>query len=783
MLINDNWYFYTKDNPEKKILVNLPYDAMLRENRGIESEGGDKIGFFMGNDYFYEKEIEIDSLENKTIYLEFEGIYHNAIIYINDEIAYERSYGYSDFVFDATNYLKVGKNIIKVFAQNSDQPNSRFYSGAGIYRNVHLFSLQNPHIFKKSLKIKTIDYKQKEVKVTYNFSSSSSSTIQVCDLQNHILFERNVEEKLSVEETFKLPDCELWDLQNPNLYILKVSNNINCEELRFGIRQIEIDTEKGLLLNGKRTVLYGCCIHSDNGMFGAESYKEVEYRKILQIKELGYNSIRSAHNPIANDFLDAADELGLLVLDEFTDCWFIRKNKHDYANYFNRNYKKDLFDMVEKDYSHPSVIMYSIGNEVCETAFKRGIELTKEMTDYLHSLDDTRSVTCGINVFFNGISHTFFAQYSDKKADKENLNKQKIKSSSDIFNKIGDAVGGKFMENGAKIWLVDKYTKDAFANLDIAGYNYGLLRYEKDLKKYPNRIILGTETFVFDAAKFMRLSEKYPRIIGDFVWAGLDYLGEAGFGAESNKKEFPYLEDRTGWLTDGGARKDILGCNKSEGDYTQVVFGKKTIDIGVVSPKDIIDGCKRAGWRFNHAINSYSFAGYENKKIEIYVYCASPFVELYQNGKLLKSAKIDENKCFIKVNAKYKPGSLKALALDENKNKIGDIELKSANSETKISVYQEEIVSRKMFEYIHFEVTDSDGILKPLEEKEIEILEVVNGKLERFGNASPYNKDGYLKNKVKTFHGHAMCIVRRSSNEKIEIKYKIENKIFTFNLK
>ena len=232
----------------------------------------------------------------------------------------------------------------------------------------------------------------------------------------------------------------------------------------------------------------------------------------------------------------------MLVMDEYIDHWYIHKTEYDYVPYFDKWWKQDIADMVDKDYNHPCVILYSTGNEVSETAQKKGIQLTRELTDYLHSLDNTRPVTCGINIFFNFLSSIGFGVYSDEKAKKEAEKAEKLRAAgvqpqkkkavgSKFFNDLAGLMGDEFMKRGATLHGCDVRTRDAFANMDIAGYNYGIYRYKHDLKKYPNRLILGSETFCNDAYRFREQAKKNPRLVGDFVWAGMDYLGEVGVGS------------------------------------------------------------------------------------------------------------------------------------------------------------------------------------------------------------------------------------------------------------
>ncbi|MBP5216921.1 MAG: glycoside hydrolase family 2, partial [Bacilli bacterium] len=234
------------------------------------------------------------------------------------------------------------------------------------------------------------------------------------------------------------------------------------EAIRFGIRQIECG-EQGLLINGERVILRGACIHHDNGLLGAAAYQDAERRKIALLQKAGYNAIRSAHNPISKASLEACDELGMFVMDEYADCWYIHKTKYDYVNWLEDNWKDDLRLMVEKDFNHPSVILYSTGNEVSETAYPKGIALTKDFTDYLHEIDPSRPVTCGVNIFFNALSSLGFGVYSDKKAEKNSQAKAKKQEvGSAFFNNIANFVGSNVMKVGAKLPICDRKTKGAF---------------------------------------------------------------------------------------------------------------------------------------------------------------------------------------------------------------------------------------------------------------------------------------------------------------------------------
>lgn len=550
-----NWQYRHLDSNESFKDVTLPHDAMLSEPRSDKSRGMHNIGWFEGYDYEYVKYFNApEGDEAKHVYLEFEGIYHNAEIYLNDELVCKRAYGYTQIWFDATKYLKEGeKNKIRVIAHNADQPNSRWYSGSGIYRPVYMYTAGEEYIPLYGIRIKTVSINPAVIEVSANVSGEGSAKLAITDPDGRLIAE-NLEvtsepsgENFKAVWKVKIPDAKLWDTEHPYLYTARVSFGGDETEETFGIRTLTWDAKNGIAINGKHVILRGACIHSDNQLLGAATYPEAEERRVKILKSCGYNAIRSAHNPACKWLLSACDREGVLFMDEYVDCWYIHKTQYDYAGYMTDNWKEDLKDLVDKDYNHPSVIMYSTGNEVAETGQKKGIKLTGDMTEYLHELDGTRPVSCGINIFFNFMYRMGFGVYSDDKAKKEAKKGSEGKHKavgSEFYNQIAGLFGDTTMKLGATLYPCDVLTRDAFANMDVAGYNYGLFRYNHDLKKYPERLILGSETFCKDAYTFYELAKRHKRLVGDFVWAGMDYIGEAGIGSWEYEDYAPKNADK-----------------------------------------------------------------------------------------------------------------------------------------------------------------------------------------------------------------------------------------------
>ena len=619
--------------------VTLPHDAMLAEPRTAISAGGTNTGWYEGYDYEYQRTLTVPENElADTHILEFEGVYHNAEVWLNGQKAAFRPYGYTNFYVDCAPYLHAGENELRVIARNADQPNSRWYSGAGIYRPVQLWKARGAHITLNGVKIRTLSLQPAIVEVRVKTTAPGTVRLTVDDLPA-----MQQESDGEAVFTLTLDNARLWTPETPNLYTCRVSFADDEVTETFGVRKVEWGTD-GFLLNGKRYIIQGACIHHDNGLLGAVCDPDAVARKVRLLKENGYNAIRSAHNPCSKALLAECDRQGMLVMDEYIDHWYIHKTEHDYVDYFNDWWRQDLTDMVEKDYNHPCVVLYSTGNEVSETAQKRGIALTKEMTDFLHGLDDSRPVTCGVNIFFNFLSSIGFGVYSDEKAKKEAERAEKAKQrgekaakkkavGSQFFNNLAGLLGDEFMKRGATLHGCDVKTRDAFANMDIAGYNYGIYRYKHDLKKYPQRLILGSETFCNDAYKFRELAKQEPRLVGDFVWAGMDYLGEVMVGSWEYADYAETFDGGLGWVSAGSGRIDLTGKPLGEALYTRVALEADNGPYIAVCPVNHTgDRHSPSAWKMTNAMPSWSWTGCEGRKANVEVYARAARVELVLNG-------------------------------------------------------------------------------------------------------------------------------------------------------
>ncbi|MDR0541104.1 MAG: glycoside hydrolase family 2, partial [Dysgonamonadaceae bacterium] len=499
-LINNQWQFYLGDNPTEKTrwqAVDLPHDWSVRES--LSPSLASCQGFLPCGIGWYRKTLFVpQDRQNEKLYLYFEGVYNRSEVFVNGQSVGSRPNGYISFAYDITPFVRFGKeNEISVRVDHSQSADSRWYTGSGIYRNVWLVRANPVHIAQWGVFAFGDDFKALKVIVEIANESSQDASLTIINelfspngnsvAKNSRKISVETLHATSLQTQLPIKNPQLWDLEHPNLYTLKTTLLQNGKVIdetatTTAFRSLIFDAGKGFLLNGKPLKLKGGCIHHDNGLLGATSIDRAEEKKVELLKSNGFNAVRCAHNPPAEKFLEACDRLGLLVIDEAFDQWQKMKNPQDYHRFFDKWHEKDLASMVRRDRNHPSVIMWSIGNEIQERADSAGVEIAKKLKAIIRQYDTTRPITAAINDFW----------------DNPNLK-----------------------------W---KDSERTFLSLDVCGYNYMWREYENDLKSFPNRIIYGSESTAMERAANWDLVEKHPSVIGDFIWTAIDYLGESGIG-------------------------------------------------------------------------------------------------------------------------------------------------------------------------------------------------------------------------------------------------------------
>jgi len=497
---NRNWLFYQNGKETQKQQVTLPHDAMLREPRDPHIPMGSQEGFFPGGKYVYVKHFSApENAGDLAHILEFEGSYMNTEVLINGRSAGSRVYGYAEFHVDISPLLKPGEdNEIEVRVDNSVQPNARWYSGSGLYRHVSLLVGPKEHIAVNGVKVTPVSISPAVIRVETAGCEAPGLSVLV-----EILWEGKTVAKgkgSSLELT--LSETKPWTADHPDLYQAKVTliqaKKVLDEQVEtFGLRILAYSPTQGLLLNGKRILLKGGCIHHDNGVLGAADNRYADERKIRILKKMGFNAIRSAHHPMSRTLLNLCDRLGMYVLNEAFDVWTLRKSRYDYGIHFHNHWQEDLETMVLCSYNHPSVLLYSLGNEIQDTAFPHGAARAKELFDHLKSLDASRPVTLALSFTMNLMAKAGFYFQEPKAGQAE----QRLDFPADGFALKLVMFLMNLFEKQADGPKGDRLSRETFQALDIAGYNYGTRRYAKDHRKYPERVILGTETYSQDIAK------------------------------------------------------------------------------------------------------------------------------------------------------------------------------------------------------------------------------------------------------------------------------------------
>nr|MBQ4456775.1 DUF4982 domain-containing protein [Clostridia bacterium] len=519
---------------------------------------------------------------------------------------------------------------------------------------------------------------------------------------------------------------------------------------------------------GGETLLRGGCVHHDSGILGAATYAESEYRRVRILKENGFNAIRSAHNPASKAMLDACDELGMYLMDETFDMWYNRKNPYDYGLDFNEYWRRDVEAMVRQDQNHPSVILYSIGNEVAEPFEQKGIDTGKALVDFVHSLDASRPVTCGVNLMIIGRAAKGNGIYQDgeQKTGTEGKKKKKENQNASLAFNIMASMIGSGMNKGGNSKKVDALTTPFVDCLDIAGYNYGSGRYPLEEKAHPNRIVFGSETFPQDIYKNWQMVKKYPYLLGDFMWTSWDYLGEAGLGAWSYTGGMPFNRPYP-WVLAGAGVIDILGNPDASCKYAATVWGQVKKPVIGVRPVNH-PGVKPAKsvWRGTNAMESWAWQGCEGNKAVVEVYAQAAFVELLLNGKRLGKKKIRECKALFKTS--YTPGTLTAVSYDASGKEIARSEMRSA-SKAEIAVKPEKKTAQPgEIVYIPVEIADQQGIVESNADRRLTVS-VSGGELLAFGSANPCMEEQYHTGTFTTYYGRALAIVRAGNVGKISI--------------
>lgn len=705
----------------------------------------------MGGTGWYRKHFKLEKTdEDKLIQVLFDGVYMNADVWINGHHLGNHPYGYTAFAYDLTPHLNPAgqENVVAVQVKNEGK-NSRWYSGSGIYRDVKLIKTGKVHIPIWGVTVTTpeVTSEKATVKLDINITNSEkksgklvvSTSLKSPINQGEIKAVTNIDqysgESVTAEQKFEIAQPTLWSPETPELYeaVTEVSFDgkiMDRQITAFGIRSVEFSDEKGFVLNGQPVELKGGCMHHDNGPLGSATFKTAEYRRVKTMKENGFNAIRTSHNPPSKAFLDACDKIGMLVLDESFDQLQKPKNPQDYILYFDKWWDKDIEAMVKRDRNHPSVIIWSVGNEIQERGDSSGLEIFRKLREKVLEFDKTRPVTQAIC---------------------------------------------EFWDNPGKGW---DYTEKAFAQMDVHGYNYQWKRYETDHEKFPERIMIGTESVPKEAFENWQQVEKQPYVIGDFVWTGMDHLGESGIGNAKLDNDTTKFLPPWPWFVNNSGDISMLGNKKPQMFYRDVVWRNSNLEMLVHSPipagrKEVV-----SFWGWPDEMKSWNWEGNEGTPLLVSVYSRCDEVRLELNGKVIGSKKVsEESKLTVQFEVPYQPGELIAVGLKEGKEIIRQsLKTTGKPAQLKISVEENTFPGIESdLVYFNIEVLDENGVLVPNARIPVEFEIIGGGKLQAVANENPKEMHSFQQPQVNSYRGKCQLIVRKDkSGAAIQVTAKSE---------
>ena len=782
--------------------VNLPHDYMIESSAKEDAPAGAASGFFTEGVAYYTKKIMIPAeWENDDINLTFDGVMMNTTVSVNGcKVALQHN-GYVPFAVDITPYVYFGReNSVTVTVNPSMQPNSRWYTGAGIFRSVELSHFPKLHIandgifgYTKNIEFDSEGnairaYIRTQIQVQNNTLDNKIANIRAFltkEGSNEVIISRTQKIQINpattetafISLTLDAPD--LWDAENPNLYRLHASvtdlgtfrthfvptENETCDEadVLFGVKTVTADVVHGLRVNGKTVKLKGGCLHHDNGMLGAVSLYDSELRKLSILKKIGFNAIRTTHNCPSSALLEACDRIGMYVFNEAFDAWGIMKQPGDYNQFFETDWEKDLTAFMKRDRNHPSVTIWSIGNEIPERGgLGNGYSLATRIAQKAHSLDRSRPISNAICSYWSGL---------DDELTAENL-KKLMGSIASGNSPLQNADGGKDDTSWEEF-------SEAFTNdLDIVGYNYMEDKYALDHEMFPERVILGSENYPKEIGIRWPMVESTPYVIGDFTWTAFDYIGEAGIGKsvfldedDPLHKMGPFALMSHGskypWRLANDADVDINGHILPQGEYRSVIWGSEkthlySYDPAVYGKKELI-----SNWGFTDVRKNWNWKDSENKPVNVAVFSNADSVELFLNGKSVGTCKKDERlvsdlpKSFL-FDITYAPGTLEAVSYigGEVVSKDTLVTTDPVCSIRLIPEVTEIPADGHSIAFIQAELVDANGNVVPDADNKLTAVTKGEGSLAAFGSANPITAENYTTGTFAAYRGRAAAIIR-----------------------
>lgn len=787
----DNVYGGAQSDGEE---VMLPHDAMIGEERDPNCASANQSGYYPAYSYTYTKQFFAPKeWREQSPVLEFEGVMQKAMVYVNGNFAASHAYGYSQFYVPLADVLRYGEtNVIKVIA-SCEEKSSRWYSGAGIYRNVVLWLGGAVCIPPEGVRIVTeaIEDGYAVLGITAELRSSAvgENTVKLrCQIDDpegkavaigeNVVTLRGCETR-KTHLRVAVNEPSLWSAESPSLYTLRIK--VECGDKvfdtareRFGIRSLRLDARQGLRVNGKTVKLRGACIHHDNGIIGARTFYDAEAFRIRKLKEAGFNAVRSAHDPMSKEMLRACDELGMYVMDELADMWNEPKNCNDFSFSFASSWKEELANMVKKDVNHPCVILYGLGNEIPEIGRSDGKRLNREMANELRSLDPTRYVTNSVNGYLAVADQ--IARFADGGAE-QYREADDAKGSEQLNEMMGNSQQ-QLLDQFAVSPILTEALEESSCELDVVGLNYLTARHELEHALNPDRVVLGTETYPPEIPRLWAIVERNAHVIGDFSWTGYDYIGEAGIGI------YHYNADRSdqGWYPDRLAYTgdfDLNAYRRPVSYLREIAYGlRKQPYMAVYRPEHEGQRVDQNNWKYADAIASWTFPGFEGKKMRVLVLSPSEEVELFLNGASLGRKRTGQTAPFTaEFEVEYAPGELKAVCCQKG-NASGEFALCTAGEPAQIRVEaskQELTADGQSLVFLVAELADENGVVDRNAKRKISVCVKGEGSLLGLGSADPSSEGNYFDCAWETYDGRVMAAVRSGTKAgKCQVTFSAE---------
>jgi beta-galactosidase len=794
-LFNEGWAYRTKVSLFAELGggsaewtdVTLPHDALIDKTRTDAAPSGAASGYFPSGSFEYRTILDVDTADQGNLMvLEFDGVYRDAMVYVNGALAGQHAFGYSRFTVRIDPYLQFGtSNEIRVTCRTHQD--SRWYTGSGIYRDVHLIKKKPVHIGVDGVRITTtdVDSDRAIVDVATVVSNTSGLTVTI-DLRSTLTEEAIAEvaddhspvtllpgTSATVRHRHYVESPALWSVETPSLYSASLQLRagdevVDTETAVFGIRRIQVDSRQGLRINGTEVKLRGACVHHDNGPLGAATIAAAEERRVRLLKDAGFNAIRSSHNPASSALLDACDRLGMFVIDEAFDVWTTGKTDFDYSSDFAQWWERDLESLVAKDVNHASVIMYSIGNEIPETGTADGGVWSRRLTEKLRTLDPNRPVTNGINGFVSSLDLVLAGM-------KQNADARDTQGAgvNGIMNQVGD-----MMNQISASPMVTERTAESFSVLDVAGMNYGDGRYLIDKTLFPNRVIAGTETFPAQIARNWAVIKANPHVIGDFTWTGWDYLGEAGLGSvgytDGTGEKNSAVAKAYPWLAAWSGDIDVTGERRPMSFYREIVFGLRHEPyIAVLRPENYNLTPLPTPWSWSDSLSSWTWESYEGHPIRVEVYSDAEEIELLVNNNSVGRQTVGTELAFkADFDILYVPGTIEAVAYSDGRE-VSRTHLRTASSELVIQALPDRAritAGSGDLAFVRIALTDEAGVVKTGFDRSVQVTVSGSGVLQALGSARPDSDESFTSSAFSTFDGRVLAVIRPTGSGEIEIE-------------